>query len=71
MKTASEIWGDWVKNQPIDDIAVKRICKSIGEITGKSSTGARLCGVLAEASAIIQRQHMEIDRLKKQMEGET
>lgn len=66
MKTAAELWADHVNKQPIDDIAVNRVCESLERLINKNSTGVRLCGLLAEAEAIIIRQHREITALRKE-----
>lgn len=66
---AAELWADWVKKQRIDDYTVKMVCGSLEGLRNKSSTSARLSGVLAEAEAVILRQNMEIASLRKKLEA--
>lgn len=64
MSEAAKAWASWVKNQPIDEATVGRICDRIQETMLKKSTSKGMAGLLAEAAAIIRRQQIEINALR-------
>lgn len=68
MSEAAKAWASWVKNQPIDEAAIGRLCDRMQGVMFKKSTSKGMAGLLAEANATIQRQHAEIKALRGRLE---